>query len=165
VVVGGLLRRAVLREDARRLRQRFGALVKDRVMPIVDGMAMEYENAIKMWEAGEYRAEGASLQQQAARALAASAHPRSRTQLASVTLPDGTDTERRRLVRDLARVLEGIPAFSPVSRRSWELGRAGVDFGVFGDSAPALLQSDPLAKSRHLRAAVEARQRVHEIED
>jgi hypothetical protein len=158
-VVGALVRRTMLRDDARRLGHRFGAVLWDRVVPFMESMAMVYENATKVWEGGEYRTEGGTVQQQVARALSVSPHPLNRTQLAEHILPDGSDADRRRLVRDLASVLEAVPAFSRVSLRGWELGRAGVDFGGFGDPAPKLLEIDALRKTRHLRAALESRQR------
>lgn len=158
VIGGALLRRATLREDTRRLGQRLGAVIKEGVVPFLESMAMVYENAIKVWEAEEYQAKGGSVQQQVARALAVSPHPLNRTQLASLIRPDGTDAERRRLVRDLASVLAAAPAFSPVSKRRWELGRAGVDFGGFGDPAPELLRIDPTAKTRYMRRALESTQ-------
>ena len=63
------VRRATLRGDARRLGQRFGAMFKEGVVPFMESIAMVYENALKVWEAGEYHAEGGSIQQQVARAL------------------------------------------------------------------------------------------------
>jgi hypothetical protein len=160
-VIGALLRRATLRGDAHRLGQRVGAVFRDGVVPFLESMAMLYENAIKVWEAGEYHAEGGSVQQQVARVLAVSPHPLNRTQLADRMLPDGTDADRRRLVRDLGSVLKAVPAFSSVSARGWELGRAGVDFGGFDDPTPKLLEINPMAKTKHLRAALESRQATH----
>jgi hypothetical protein len=162
LVIIALLRGSRLRGDGRRFGQRFGGFVQDGVLPFLETTASVHAAANALWDEAAYKFDESSMQQQVARALAVSPHPLNRTQLAGVLLPDGTDAERRRMVSDLAAVLASVPAFSPASKRRWELGRAGVDFGGFGDQVPDPLQVDPLAKTRHLRAALESRHTSHE---
>ncbi len=156
LAVGALVRGSRLRDDGRRVGQGFGGFMRDDVFPFLETMASAHAAANALWDEAAYETDWSSLQQRVARALAVSPHPLNRTQLASLLAPQSSDAERRRLVRDLASVLAAVPAFSPVSTRRWELGRAGVDFGGVGGPSQELLRTDPSANTRHLRSALEA---------
>jgi hypothetical protein len=157
IIAGALIRGSRLRDDGKRVGQHLGGFIRNGVYSLLETMATAHASANALWDDAAYVTDAASLQQRVARTLAVSPHPLSRTQLAALLCPDATDAERRRLMRELEAVLRSLPAFSPASKRRWELGRAGVDFGGF-DEVPDLLRVDPLASHQHLRAVMESSQ-------
>lgn len=120
--------------------QALEALLSERALPFLADLFGSYELAISEFEAASYEAEGSALPWATARALASSAHPLTRTQLAKVLFPNDTEAERRRVVRELLPVLQANDVFCEHPRARWDLGRASVDFGRADPSPRELLQ-------------------------
>jgi hypothetical protein len=158
IIAGAIIRGARLRDDGRHLGKNVGGFLRNGVYPFVETMASLHASANALWDDAAYVTNAGSLQQTVARILAVSPNPLSRTQIARLMIPDATDNRCRRLMHDLAAVLTTVRAFSPASTRRWELGCAGPDFGGVGDPVSDLLRIDPLATSRHLRAALDSKQ-------
>lgn len=123
-----------LREAAARLRTD----VMDSIVPVIAESAELYRAAETAWERRTRGEAGASLEHAVARLLTASPVPLSRTKLASLILPGGSETERRRLVTRLSLVLQPSNAFVQVDAPRWQLGRAGANFGGMMDGAAIL---------------------------
>lgn len=104
-------------------------VVTQHILPVVGEVVNAYAVANQGFEAAAFGIGDTSLIRSVAQALASSANPMTRTQLARQFLPNESETARRRLVKRLAPILEGYNAFSSPSRHRWALGRAGVDFG------------------------------------
>jgi hypothetical protein len=114
-------------------------VLREKIFPAFGDVVIAYGRAAQSFEDACYEPGGTSLAHRAARALAASANPVNRTELARLLLPDESEVTRRRLVRDLGPVLRELNAFSALPRGRWELGRAGVDFGGSIEPASELL--------------------------
>ena len=122
------------------------------VLPRLEELYRAYEFAAQRFEQAAFTYLGTSLEQRVARVLAASPHALNRTQLAPILLPHTGDGAQRQLIRELGPILRDVNAFSPVSARKWQLGRAGLDFGgslerVQDLLAPASLTLPPLLGS------------------
>jgi hypothetical protein len=157
IIAGALIRGSRLRDDGKRVGQHLGGLMRNGIYPILATMAAAHASANALWDEAAYVTDAATLHQRLARTLSVNPHPLSRTQLVGLLCPDGTDVERRGLMRELESVLRTLPAFSPASKRRWELGRAGVDFGGF-EAVPDLLRINTQTSHQHLRAVIESRQ-------
>jgi len=112
------------------------ATVQASSSALVEGLgeiAAEYHvrltAAYQVWDTAERGMPGDSLTHQAARLLAASPRPLTRTDLAALMRPNAGGAEQRHLVRQLGGVLSGCSAFAEIARGKWQLGRAGADFG------------------------------------
>jgi hypothetical protein len=159
IIVAALIRGSRLRDDGRHLGKNVGGFLRNGVYPFVETMAAVHASANSLWDDAAYVTDAGTLQQRVARLLAVSPNSLSRTQIAGLMVSDAVDTERRRLMRDLASVLGAVPAFSAASKRRWELGRAGMDFGGVGNAVSDLLRIDPGATSRHLRSVMDSSHR------
>lgn len=102
----------------------------EAVVPIVEAISDQYQTASAVWNDAAYGSESMTLQQQVARALAASPAPISRTSIAKVLLPEGSEQERRVLSTELAQVLSSSQAFVNTHQSRWQLGKTGPDFGM-----------------------------------
>jgi hypothetical protein len=146
-----------LPDDGKRVGRSVGGVLRDGVYPFLESMAAAHASANSLWDQAAYITDDASLQHRLARILATSPHPLSRTQLVGRLCPDGTDTERRGLMRELESVFEERSSVSPASKRHSELGRAGVDSGGFGE-VHDLLDISTQTSYQHLRAVIDSRQ-------
>lgn len=113
------------------------------ILPIVAQTIEQYQGANRGWDERIRGVVGVSEAQAAARILASSPVPLSRTQLARLILPNGNEVARRRLVTRLAGALSSSNAFVAVDARRWQLGRAGANFGGVLDGAPILEHRPP----------------------
>jgi hypothetical protein len=160
IIAGAMIRGSRLRHDGKRVGQHLGGFVRNSLYPFVETMATAHASANALWDDAAYTTDASSLQQRVARLLALSPHPLSRTQIAGILSPAVPDADQRRMMRELMSVLTAIRAFSPASKRRWELGCAGMDFGGM-DPVPDLLRIDPLASHKHLRAVMDSRSPHH----
>ena len=99
----------------------------DSALPVVGELAAHHQAASAAWSDGAYHGHERSLTQEVARVLGASPTPLNRTQIAETLLPGAASTAK--LVGTLGRVLASSGVFVQANARSWQLGRAGVDFG------------------------------------
>ena len=125
------------------------AVMTEQALPFLADLSASYELAVGEFTAASYESGVTTLAVSVARALASSPHPITRTELAKLLLPAGTEAQRRRVVHDLLPVLRSNNAFNERARARWDLGRAGVDFGGREPSPVQLLSPAlPLLPSR-----------------
>lgn len=126
------------------------------VSPLVESFIREYRAADATWNEALFESEEGSPLQLAAKALASSPYPLSRTQMTRLLYPDATERDRRGAMAELAELLAAHPAFVKVNSRDWQLGRSGVDFGREQPDV-ALLRRRP-ARLRPVDASTRSRQ-------
>jgi hypothetical protein len=103
--------------------------VMERAAPIIERIRVDYRAANATWDAAMFDGSDASLLQSAARILAASPHPLSRTEIARRLHSDASDRVIRATVAELGSVLSGYQAFVEVNAHDWQLGRTNMNFG------------------------------------
>lgn len=133
VIVGLVITRELwspsVRSKFRELGGNMGGIV-EAVGPAIGHLAEEFERARLHLQQASIGSPGDSIVHAAARCLAVSGRPLTRTELAASMSPDAATQAQRLLVRSLGLAMGECSAFVQIASNRWQLGIERRDFGA-----------------------------------